>query len=279
MRGCWWACSAANVSAGPRRGARTGPGRPSSPPTPAAGIANAGASAEATTTSRPAARRPRAGAGRSPRPARRVLPATSSRAGRPGGRRRRRADLRAARPPRRRAAQGLERVDARRRELVAVREQHGRAQRLGHEHARPRRRPASRRWSTSATAAGPRLGDRAREDGLRHRGRVGDRVAAADARRVLGREGREAEVGRASALVAGLPEAGASPLGVLVFLVRLGRTPSRRARGEQAGDERRRDGHQAGPKVREAGDDCAGTGSQPPDPAAKYIAYFLVAVG
>ena len=92
--------------------------------------------------------------------------------------------------------------------------------------------------STSTTAAGRVLGRARGIDGLRHAGGVGDRVGAAHARRVLGREDREAEVGAAaSASVALAAEAGLSSAARPSSRVRFARTP-RVASSDAAGRAR-----------------------------------------
>ena len=102
------------------------------------------------------------------------------------------------------------------------------------------------------------LGRRGGEDGPRDAGRVGDRVGAADARRVLGREGREAEVVGGLGLRALDAQAGRL-VGRRSVVARRSARPhagaasaaSRQAR-TTAGRRIRR------PTVREAGDGCAG---------------------
>ena len=165
-------------------------------------------------------------------------------------------DLRAARCLGAERAQGGQRVARGVRQLGTVGEQ---------DRGAHRRRGEDRSGDAGAPVAGVDerdgggavLGHRGGEDGPRHAGRVGDRVGAADARRVLRREGREAEVVDGLGLRALDAQAGRLVGAVAVF-VRSARphavaasAASRQARTAAGRRIRRR-------TVRKAGDDCAG---------------------
>ena len=83
--------------------------------------------------------------------------------------------------------QRAERVRGGRRQRPAAGEQDRRADRRRHQRRRRRSPPASRRSGASVTACGWVPGPCGRIHGQRHAGGVGDRVAAGDARGVLGR--------------------------------------------------------------------------------------------
>ena len=232
MRGWSWASSAAFVSWGTLLRCTKRTGSPALAAHAAAGIAKAGSSAETTTTR--SLLLPRAA----------VWKASSARASAKGSRPAmsvvRRPGGRATSPTRTTCAPPAALAPSGRRAASASRVASGMLGAVGEQdRGAHRRRGEDGSGDAGAPVAGVDerhgggtvLGHRGGEDRPRHAGRVGDRVGAADARRVLGREGREAEVvdglGR-RALDAQAGRRRRSPWPSSCG--RRGRTPSRRAR-------------------------------------------------
>jgi hypothetical protein len=170
-----------------------------------------------------------------------------------GGRRLADADhLGAAGLLRARRDQPPERLLRRGRQLAAVAEQQRRAQRRGHQlRRRDRHAPVGRVDERDRARA--RVAIARGEDRLRDAGGVGDRVGAADARRVAGRERGEAEVAHRLLVVALAPEdrrflGRAAAIGLV-------------APAAAAGEEQQHEGAQGRREEREAhGDKASGRG-------------------